>query len=241
MKKHILAVLLSVLCSSTAFAEEKLTVTATGIKPDGYVDIEYAFCAPTTPDKAPRGLRFAKPGSNRSLGLSWSEGPKGTASYVVLGYTPEGLVDSSDAGIKGRIIHVDSPRRIVYNWVLVNIPASMKELPAGIDSYDPAKTGPEERQRDYGLRGINVLSERHPLDPTFKGVAEGYFGPCPPPNDLLMRNYIFKVFALDVKSLPLKGDFTGEDTLKAMEGHILATGEVTGKYTLNPLFLDAVY
>lgn len=241
MKKHILAVILSALCSSTAFAQEKLTVSATGIKPDGYVDIEYAFCAPTTPDKAPRGLRFARPGSNRSLGLSWSEGPKGTQSYVVLGYTPDGLVDTSDAGIKGRVILEDSPRRTVYNWVLVNIPVSIKELAPGIDSYDPVKSGPDERQRDYGLRGINILSERHPLDPSIKAVAEGYFGPCPPPNDLRVRNHIFKVFALDVKTLPLKGDFGGDDALKAMEGHVLATGEVTGKYTLNPLFLDAVY
>lgn len=241
MKKHIIAALLSVLCSTTAHAEEKLNVTATGIKADGYVDVEYAFCAPTTPDKAPRGLRFAKPGNNKSLGLSWTEGPKGTASYAVLGYTPDGLVDTSDAGIRGRVILEDSPRRTVYHWVLVNIPASTRELPPGIDSYDPEKTGPEERQRPYGLRGINILSERHPLDPTFKKVAEGYFGPCPPPNDLRVRNTIFKVFALNVKKLPLKGDFTGEDALKAMEGHVLATGEVTGKYTLNPLFLDAVH
>lgn len=241
MNFRILAMAASLLFSGTALAEETLSVTAIGIKPDGFVDTEYAFCAPTTPDKAPRGLRFAKPSANKSLGLKWTEGPKGTRSYVVLGYTPDGLVDSSDAGIKGRIIQADSPRRTVYLWVLVNIPASMKELEPGIDSYDPEKTGPEERQRPYGLRGINVLSERHPLDSTFKKICEGYFGPCPPPNDLLVRTNIFKVFALDVEKLPLKGDFTGEDTLKAMEGHILATGEVSGKYTMNPLFLDAVY
>jgi len=37
-----------------------------------------------------------------------------------------------------------------------------------------------------------------------------------------------------VARLDLSGAFTGPDALKAMQGHVLAKGEVVGVYTLNP-------
>ncbi|UWN49455.1 hypothetical protein ASALC70_01667 [Alcanivorax sp. ALC70] len=41
------------------------------------------------------------------------------------------------------------------------------------------------------------------------------------------------MYALDVTSLGLDGDFRGPDVIKAMEGHILDRASVTGTYTLN--------
>ncbi|MCW3077428.1 MAG: YbhB/YbcL family Raf kinase inhibitor-like protein [Bacteroidetes bacterium] len=53
-----------------------------------------------------------------------------------------------------------------------------------------------------------------------------YYGPCPPNG---IHTYNFKVFALDTK-LDLK-DTSGKLTLiKAMEGHIIASGQLKGLY-----------
>ncbi|HEY0749749.1 MAG TPA: YbhB/YbcL family Raf kinase inhibitor-like protein, partial [Chitinophagaceae bacterium] len=53
-----------------------------------------------------------------------------------------------------------------------------------------------------------------------------YYGPCPGKG---IEHYVFRVFALDaILDMPL---FAGRKELeKAMGGHILATGEITGKY-----------
>ena len=56
----------------------------------------------------------------------------------------------------------------------------------------------------------------------------GYNGPCPPPGRGQHR-YLYKVFALDTK-LSLTSKARKRDLLKAMEGHILAQGQLMGKF-----------
>lgn len=51
-------------------------------------------------------------------------------------------------------------------------------------------------------------------------------GPCPPSGT---HRYYFKVYALD-DVLDLPSDSTKEELVKAMEGHILAKGELMGRY-----------
>jgi Raf kinase inhibitor-like YbhB/YbcL family protein len=53
-----------------------------------------------------------------------------------------------------------------------------------------------------------------------------YGGPCPPYGT---HRYFFKVYALDTQ-LGLKPNSTKKDVEKAMEGHILAEGELIGLY-----------
>ncbi|RLE11685.1 MAG: YbhB/YbcL family Raf kinase inhibitor-like protein [Actinobacteria bacterium] len=55
----------------------------------------------------------------------------------------------------------------------------------------------------------------------------GYGGPCPPSGT---HRYFFKLFALD-DALELPEGSTIEEVLGAMEGHILARGELMGRYT----------
>jgi len=55
----------------------------------------------------------------------------------------------------------------------------------------------------------------------------GYYGPCPPPGK--PHRYFFKVYALD-KLLGLSAGATKSALLKAMQGHILAQGELVGLY-----------
>ena len=42
------------------------------------------------------------------------------------------------------------------------------------------------------------------------------------------------VYALDVPSLGLSGTFGGAEVAQAIQGHVLAQGEVVGLDTLNP-------
>jgi Raf kinase inhibitor-like YbhB/YbcL family protein len=53
-----------------------------------------------------------------------------------------------------------------------------------------------------------------------------YGGPCPPGGT---HRYFFKIYALD-KKLELESGATKEELLKAMEGHVLAKGELMGTY-----------
>lgn len=55
----------------------------------------------------------------------------------------------------------------------------------------------------------------------------GYFGPCPPSGT---HRYFFKVYALDTE-LSLRVDSKKKDVEKAMQGHILAKGELMGLYS----------
>jgi Raf kinase inhibitor-like YbhB/YbcL family protein len=55
----------------------------------------------------------------------------------------------------------------------------------------------------------------------------GYGGPCPPPGK--PHRYFFKLYALD-KMLDLKEGAKKKDVEKAMEGHILAQGQLMGTY-----------
>lgn len=82
------------------------------------------------------------------------------------------------------------------------------------------------------------------ISPTKEGVAEGeepgisgindfgrlgYGGPCPPRGHGVHR-YYFKVYALDVQSLKLKSGAYRTAVERAMKGHIVAYGELMGKY-----------
>ena len=65
-----------------------------------------------------------------------------------------------------------------------------------------------------GTEGLNS-SRRH-----------SYGGPCPP---FGTHRYFFKVYALDTR-LAIEPNSKKKDVEKAMEGHILAKGEIVGLY-----------
>jgi phosphatidylethanolamine-binding protein (PEBP) family uncharacterized protein len=71
-------------------------------------------------------------------------------------------------------------------------------------------------------------------DEQMKGQYFGYDGPCPAWNDEIAHRYVFTVYALSVPSLNLSGAFTGSVVLAALEGKVLAKGELVGLYTTNP-------
>ncbi len=76
-------------------------------------------------------------------------------------------------------------------------------------------TGKIEENSVPGTEGLNTAGQH------------AYIGMCPPSG---MHRYFFKVYALDVK-LALNANFTRKKDLeKAMQGHVLAKGELMGLY-----------
>jgi len=100
----------------------------------------------------------------------------------------------------------DAPMGTWVHWVLFNIPAHIMEL--------PAKIPPEKIIQNGAKHGINDFRKF------------GYSGPCPPGGT---HRYFFNFYALDAQ-IELDAGITKAEFLKAMKGHILAEGKLTGKY-----------
>ncbi len=175
---------------------------------------EYAYCIPDPQN-------HKKLGKNLNPQMVWSDLPDGTQSLAILVVDTDVPKIRTDANQEGKVIDKSMPRQDFYHMVLIDIPSDLKEIKAGQDSkgIDPKPPGPTP----YGVRGVNHYSNAN----------GGYDGPCPPWNDELLHHYHFRLYALDVKSLGLKGNFTGPEALTAMQNHILAQNEWIGTYTLN--------
>jgi len=67
------------------------------------------------------------------------------------------------------------------------------------------------------------------------GPYFGYDGPCPPWNDSIPHHYRFELLAVDLERCPVNGEFTAYQVRQALNGHILSSAAITGRYALNPL------
>ena len=98
-----------------------------------------------------------------------------------------------------------APKMTWVHWVLYDMPPGTTDLPEGGASRDlPAGT----------REGINDWKRT------------GYGGPCPPRG---RHRYVHKLYALDI-ALPVLRPATKAALEKAMQGHILAQGELVGYY-----------
>jgi Raf kinase inhibitor-like YbhB/YbcL family protein len=101
----------------------------------------------------------------------------------------------------------DAPVGTWVHWVAYDLPAGTRALPENV-----AKT---QNITGNAKQGMNDF--RRP----------GYGGPCPPPGK--PHRYFFKIYALDTV-LGLQPGATEKDLHKAMEGHVLAEGQLMGTY-----------
>ena len=101
----------------------------------------------------------------------------------------------------------DAPRGIWVHWVLFNLPASQRQLQEGLPGEGTLPDGARQGKNDFG----NL----------------GYGGPAPPRGK--PHRYFFKLYALDTQ-LNLPAGATRDQLLGAMKGHVLAEGQLMGKY-----------
>jgi len=204
-----------------------IDVTVAGVKPNGPIPGQFAFCVPAAQGHVTLG-------PNKNPEVSWSKGPPGTEYYAVIVVVPD--VPSHYAAVNhdGQPI-LPSLRRInFYHWILVDIPAATTSIPAGADSRGVTPHGKKPGMTKYGNRGVNDYGFFFASNPAMRGDYGGYDGPCPPWNDEIPHHYHFMVYALNVSMLALHGKVNGPEALRAMENHILAVGEAVGLYALNP-------
>ncbi len=102
----------------------------------------------------------------------------------------------------------DAPRGTFVHWVAFDIPANVTALPEDVPRTETIAGG--GTQGDNGAERI------------------GYFGPCPPPGKV--HHYHFRVFALDAM-LELKPGADADALRSAMNGHVVASGELIGTYS----------
>ena len=143
-------------------------------------------------------------GGNLSPPLAWTGVPEGTVSLAL-------VMEGKEPRAGENNVH----------WLLWNIPAEVGELPAGTPTTtQPASVGPRAAQ------GANSFGRI------------GYDGPCPQPINLEGRDrtggrdavsrYFFQIYALDTE-LDLAPGATLEELLRAIDGHVLAGGELVGE------------
>ncbi|MFC4727454.1 YbhB/YbcL family Raf kinase inhibitor-like protein [Coralloluteibacterium thermophilus] len=174
-------------------------------------------------------------GGNRNPHLAWSGAPEGTRSFALVCIDPDAPTDASLAGKEGVAIPVEHVRGEFYHWAVADIPATVTEIPAGSAADGFEKGGKRDPRGPAGARqGLNSYTEWFAGDAGMRGDYLGYDGPYPPPNDLRVHRYIFRVFALDVEKLDLPARFAAPDLLRAIQGHVLAEAAVHGRYSLNP-------
>ena len=186
--------------SLTQDVEMTMELTSTAFNRIRRIPIEHACPS----NKTNPNLGAIRHGANLSPPLAWTGVPDGTASLAL-------LVDGREPRAGEHNVH----------WLLWNIPADVTELPAGTPTTTrPASIGPRAAQ------GAN----------SFGGT--GYDGPCPDPINLdgqdrartrdAVSRYLFRIYALDTE-LDLAPGATSEELLRAIDGHVLAGGELTGE------------
>lgn len=133
-------------------------------------------------------------GPNVSPDLSWDAPPAGTKSLAITCYDP------------------DAPTTVGFShWVLFNLPADLRTLPAGAGAPGKGPKGAVSGLTDFG--------------------ENGYGGLAPPPGDPAHR-YQFTVWALDVPALDTGANTTYAKFRFLIRGHVLAQGTLTGKYAV---------
>ena len=173
-------------------------------------------------------------GANISPAMRWDAGPDGTRSFAIIMHDRSVPTVFDDANQNGKTIPANLARMDFMHWVLVDIPATTTSLAKGAESDSVLPKGKSTGPTEHGVRGANDFGMFMAGNPDMAGDYGGYDGPAPPWNDEIMHEYVFTVYALDVESIGLSGLFSGANALSAMEGHVLASGQVIGEYTLNP-------
>jgi len=188
------------------------------------------------PEKNAMGVRGETgpvPGPNLSPHLAWSDVPEGTRSFALLAVDVD-APSPEKANRSDYKIPDSAPRSDFYHWILVDIPASTRELAEGLDSQGLTPKGKPPGKTSYGVRGVNNYKEWFGDDPEMGGDYGGYDGPWPPFNDERTHRYHFTLYALDVESLKLPEPIRGPDVLKAIQGHVLAEARITVTHSLAP-------
>ncbi len=105
----------------------------------------------------------------------------------------------------------DAPHGVFTHWVLFNIPGDVDHLDENIPQVEQLINGAIQGRNDFG--------------------KFGYGAPCPPRGE--SHRYRFTLYALDI-SLRLHAGATRQQTLQAMQTHVLDQSQFVSAYRRQP-------
>jgi Raf kinase inhibitor-like YbhB/YbcL family protein len=157
----------------------------------------------------PKKIRITSP--------AFAEGQAIPKKFAVAGEnrSPPLVWDDPPAGTKELALIVDDPDAPTdepwVHWVIFKLPADLRELPEAMP------TDTEIRSPAGARQGHNSWGK----------AVTGYKGPQPPSGT---HRYYFKLYALD-RPIDLPVGASKKDLLAAMQGHVLAQGELMGTFS----------
>lgn len=168
---------------------------------------------------------------NRNPHLKWSSAPAATRSFALFCIDQDAL--SAPSGDSATLL--EQARAGFFHWVMVDIPAYIREIDEGVCSDGFVPRGKSSPWSPPGARqGLNDFTHRFYQDEDMAGHYAGYDGPYPNFNDGHAHRYFFQVFALNVDALWLPTQFTAGQAVHAMAAHVLDQAEIYGWYAFNP-------
>jgi hypothetical protein len=148
--------------AKTEVTPKGLTLTSNSFKDGDYLDNMYHLSEP---------YGFGCNGDNLSPHFAWSGVPDGTESFVMTVFHPDAPTGSG-----------------FWHWVVVNIPAGVRELAMGAGALDSGK---------MPAGSLQVRTD----------IAKpGYIGPCLPKGVRGVHRYFFTLHAVNVKEMPVTAD-----------------------------------
>lgn len=124
--------------------------------------------------------------------------------------SPELSWSGAPAGTKSFALVMHDPDAPIAggytHWLVYNIPPTAGDIPENAPNQDHLPGGGMQGKNDSG--------------------TYGYTGPCPPSGT---HRYYFRIYALDVQLAPPAGS-NKAGLEQAMQGHVLAQGELLGRY-----------
>jgi Raf kinase inhibitor-like YbhB/YbcL family protein len=214
----------------------EMKLSSNSFEDGGWISGQFAFCV-TDPA---RHVAFSR---NSNPHFKWSGVPEAALSLALVCHDPDAPSRADDVNVAGKSIPADLPRVDFFHWTLIDIPSDIGGIAAGSFS-DTVTAGGKPGSHIADLpagessmrQGLNDYTGWFAGNAGMAGQYFGYDGPCPPWNDSVVHRYIFTIYALDVRHLPVDGVFDGAQVLLAMSGHVLAQASMTGYYSLNPQF-----
>ncbi len=182
MKILLTTILASIAFAATA-AAAPFTLKSADFKENGTISDKQVFNS------------FGCSGENTSPALEWSNPPAGTKSFALMVHDPDAPTGSG-----------------WWHWVVYNIPADAKSLPAGAGTADGKNlpAGAVQGNTDFG--------------------TPGYGGPCPPAGSG-NHHYNFTLFALKVDKLDIPKGATAAFVGFNVQANALGKAKLTGLYS----------